>query len=169
MDKSLRTAARTGNVTDLYNLIQRDGNILRHFDEVEFVDTPLHIAAEERCIRFAMEMMNLKPAFARKLNQQGLSPLHIAVKQGHKEMALRFLEMDKDLVRVKGKNGKTPLHFISEAGNHDGMLDRILEICPQCIQDVTIENRNALHIAVENNRLDVLQVLIRTLWKTDYY
>lgn len=72
-----------------------------------------------------MEMMNLKPAFARKLNQQGLSPLHIAVKQGHKEMALRFLEMDNDLVRVKGKN--------------------------------------------ENNRLDVLQVLIRTLWKTDYY
>ncbi|KAK8277241.1 hypothetical protein V6Z11_D10G254200 [Gossypium hirsutum] len=121
----LRTAARTGNVTDLYNLIQRDGNVLRHFDEVEFVDTPLHIAAEEGCIRFAMEMMNLKPAFARKLNQQGLSPLHIAVKQGHKEMALRFLEMDNDLVRVKGKN--------------------------------------------ENNRLDVLQVLIRTLWKTDYY
>ncbi|MBA0665288.1 hypothetical protein Goklo_005167 [Gossypium klotzschianum] len=116
-----------------------------------------------------MEMMNLKPAFARKVNQQGLSPLHIAVKQGHKEMALRFLEMDNDLVRVKGKNGKTPLHFLSEAGNHDGMLDRILEICPQCIQYVPIENRNALHIAVENNRLDVLQVLIRTLWKTDYY
>ncbi|MBA0786843.1 hypothetical protein Gotri_027517 [Gossypium trilobum] len=169
MDERLRTAARTGNVTDLYNLIQRDGNVLRHFDEVEFVDTPLHIAAEEGCIRFAMEMMNLKPAFARKLNQQGLSPLHIAVKQGHKEMALRFLEMDNDLVRVKGKNGKTPLHFLSEAGNHDGMLDRILEICPQCIQYVPIENRNALHIAVENNRLDVLQVLIRTLWKTDYY
>ncbi|KAG4127534.1 hypothetical protein ERO13_D10G221100v2 [Gossypium hirsutum] len=125
MDERLRTAARTGNVADLYNLIQRDGNVLRHFDEVEFVDTPLHIAAEEGCIRFAMEMMNLKPAFARKLNQQGLSPLHIAVKQGHKEMALRFLEMDKDLGRVKGKN--------------------------------------------ENNRLDVLQVLIRTIWKTDYY
>ncbi|MFQ6646875.1 hypothetical protein Gotur_019015, partial [Gossypium turneri] len=55
MDERLRTAARTGNVTDLYNLIQRDGNVLRHFDEVEFVDTPLHIAAEEGCIRFAME------------------------------------------------------------------------------------------------------------------
>ncbi|XP_017647982.1 ankyrin repeat-containing protein BDA1-like [Gossypium arboreum] len=169
MDETLRTAARTGNVTDLYNLIQRDGNVLRHFDEVLFVDTSSHIAADEGCIRFAVEIMNLKPAFARKQNHQGLSRLHIAVKQGHKEMALRFLEIDKDLVRVKGKNGKTPLHFISEAGNHDGMLDRILEICPQCIQDVTIENRNALHvIAVENNRLDVLQVLIRTLWKTDY-
>ncbi|XP_052876630.1 ankyrin repeat-containing protein BDA1-like isoform X1 [Gossypium arboreum] len=104
MDESLRTAARTGNVTGLYNLIQRDGNVLRHFDEVEFVNTPLRIAAEERCIRFAMEMMKLKPAFTRKLNQQGLSPLHIAVKQGHKEMALRFLEIDKYLVRVKGKN-----------------------------------------------------------------
>nr|KJB73774.1 hypothetical protein B456_011G250700 [Gossypium raimondii] len=143
MDERLRTAARTGNVTDLYNLIQRDGNVLRHFDEVEFVDT--HIAAEEGCI----------------------SPLHIAVKQGHKEMALRFLEMDNDLVRVKGKNGKTPLHFLSEAGNHDGMLDRILEICPQCIQYVPIENRNALHIAVENNRLDVLQLKLLLNCKAD--
>ncbi|PPR92169.1 hypothetical protein GOBAR_AA28494 [Gossypium barbadense] len=148
MDERLRTAAGTGNVSDLYSLIQRDGNVLRHFDEVEFVETPLHIAAEEGCIRFAMEMMSLKPSFARKLNQQGLTPLHLAVTKGHTSMVLRFLEIDKDLVRVKGKNGKTPLHIITEVGNHNGLLERFLEICPQSIRDVTIENRNALHIAI---------------------
>ncbi|MBA0780751.1 hypothetical protein Gotri_004814 [Gossypium trilobum] len=124
---------------------------------------------DEGCIRFAMEMMKLKPSFARKLNQQYLSPLHLAVRKGHRRMVLRFLEIDKDLIRAKGKNGNTPLHIISEVGNHNGMLDRFLEICPQSIRDVTIENRNALHIAVENDRLDVLQVLIQTLRKTDYY
>ncbi|KAL1079916.1 hypothetical protein V6Z11_D10G253200 [Gossypium hirsutum] len=139
MNERLSTAARTGNVSDLYSLIQRDGNVLRHFDEVEFVETPLHIAAEEGCIRFAIELMNLKPSFARKLNHQGLSPIHLALKKGHKEMVLRFLEIDKDLVRVRGKNY------------------------------VTTENRNALHIATENNKLDVFQVLIRTLKKNNYY
>ncbi|MBA0571281.1 hypothetical protein Golob_004862, partial [Gossypium lobatum] len=116
-----------------------------------------------------MEMMKLKPSFARKLDQQYLSPLHLAVTKGHRRMVLRFLEIDKDLIRVKGKNGNTPLHIISEVGNHNGLLDRFLEICPQSILDVTIENRNALHIAVENDRLDVLQVLIQTLRKADYY
>ncbi|KAK8277617.1 hypothetical protein V6Z11_D10G285500 [Gossypium hirsutum] len=170
MDERLRTAARTGNVSDLYSLIEIDGNALKQFDEEEFVETPLHIAAEEGyCIRFAMEMMSLKPSFASKLNKQGLTPLHLAVTKGHTSMVLRFLEINKDLARVKGKNGKTPLHIITEVGNHNGLLDRVLEICPQSIRDVTVENRNALHIAVENDRLDVLRVLLQTLRKTDCY
>nr|KJB73759.1 hypothetical protein B456_011G249400 [Gossypium raimondii] len=139
MDENLRKATRTGKVNELYRVIQSNGNVLRHFDEVEFIETPLHIAAEEGRIEFAMEMMNLKPSFARKLNHQGLSPLHIAVRKGHKEMALRFLEIGKHLVRVRGK------------------------------KDVTTENRTALHIAIQNNRLDVLQLLFRTLKRKDYY
>ncbi|MFQ6646891.1 hypothetical protein Gotur_020586, partial [Gossypium turneri] len=168
MDENLRKAARTGKVNELYRVIQRNGNVLRRVDDVEFMETPLHIAAEEGCIEFAMEMMNLKPSFARKLNHQGLSPLHIAVRKGHKEMALRFLEIDKHLVRVRGKKGKTPLHYLCKAGNQLGLLDTFLEASPDYLQDVTIENRTALHIAIQNNRLDVLQLLIRTLKRKDY-
>ncbi|TYG51608.1 hypothetical protein ES288_D10G272200v1 [Gossypium darwinii] len=168
MDENLRKAARTGKVNELYRVIQRNGNVLRRVDEVEFMETPLHIAAEEGCIEFAMEMMNLKPSFAQKLNHQGLSPLHIAVRKGHREMALRFLEIDKHLVRVRGKKGKTPLHYLCKAGNQLGLLDIFLEASPDCLQDVTIENRTALHIAIQNNRLDVLQLLIRTLKRKDY-
>ncbi|KAB2010614.1 hypothetical protein ES319_D10G252000v1 [Gossypium barbadense] len=133
------------------------------------METPLHISAEEGCIEFAMEMMNLKPSFSRKLNHQGLSPLHIAVRKGHKEMALRLLEIDKHLVRVRGKKGKTPLHYLSKVGNQLGLLDTFLEPSPDSIQDVTIENRTALHIAIQNNRLDVLQLLIPTLKRKDYH
>ncbi|XVE69058.1 hypothetical protein DITRI_Ditri09bG0119100 [Diplodiscus trichospermus] len=105
MDDSLRRAAREGKVCELYRLIQRDGNVLRRIDQVEFIDTPLHIAADAGCIDFAMEIMSLKPSFARVLNQEGLSPIHLAVKQGHKEIVLRLLQIDKDLVRVRGKKG----------------------------------------------------------------
>ncbi|PPD73771.1 hypothetical protein GOBAR_DD29303 [Gossypium barbadense] len=174
MDENLRKATRTGKVNELYRVIQSNGNVLRHFDEVEFIETPLHIAAEEGRIEFAMEMMNffqqnLKPSFARKLNHQGLSPFHIAVRKGHKEMALRFLEIGKHLVRVRGKKGRTPLHYLCKVGNQLGLLDTFLEASPDCIQDVTTENRTALHIAIQNNRLDVLQLLFRTLKRKDYY
>ncbi|KAG8480415.1 hypothetical protein CXB51_025072 [Gossypium anomalum] len=169
MDEDLRNAARTGKVNELYRVIQRNGNVLRRFDEVEFIETPLHIAAEKECIEFAMEMMNLKPSFARKLNHQGLSPLHIALREGHKEMALRFLEINKDLVRVRGKKGNTPLHYLCKVGNQLDLLDTFLEASPDCLQDVTIKNRTALHIAIENNRLDVLQLLIRALKRKDYF
>ncbi|MFQ6665543.1 hypothetical protein Gotur_032250 [Gossypium turneri] len=161
MDENLRKAARTGKV--------RNGNVLRRVDEVEFMETLLHIAAEEGCIEFAMEMMNLKPSFAQKLNHQGLSPLHIAVRKGHKEMAVRLLKIDKHLVRVRGKKDKTPLHYFSKVGNQLGLLDTFLEASLDCIQDVTIENRTALHIAIQNNRLDVLQLLIRTLKRKVYH
>ncbi|KAK8577206.1 hypothetical protein V6N13_122198 [Hibiscus sabdariffa] len=101
-------------------------------------------------------MMNLKPSFARKLNHQGLSPIHLALEKGHTELVLRLMEIDKELVRVKGKNGETPLHYISKVGNHDDLLDKFLEACSNCIRDVTTRNHTALHIAVENRRLDVL-------------
>ncbi|KAE8669236.1 putative Ankyrin repeat protein [Hibiscus syriacus] len=169
MDQSLRTAARVGNVSELYTLIHRNGNVLRRLDEVEFIETPLHIAAEEGCLGFAMEIMSLKPSFSRKLSQQGLSPMHLAVERGHKEMALRILEIDSGLARIKGKNGETPLHYISKFGNCDDLLHKMLEASPDCIRDVTNQNRTALHMAVENKRLDVLQVLIGALRRKDYY
>ncbi|KAG4127531.1 hypothetical protein ERO13_D10G221000v2 [Gossypium hirsutum] len=168
MDNILERAARAGNISELYTLIERDGNVLKRFDEVEFVNTPLHIAVDEGCIEFAMEIMSLKPSFARKLNHQGLSPIHLAVEKGNQEMALRLIETDNDLVRVRGKNGVTPLHYICEVGTHDGLLDTFLKTCPDSIRDVTTANCTALHIATENNRLDALQVLTRTLRKKDY-
>nr|KJB73770.1 hypothetical protein B456_011G250300 [Gossypium raimondii] len=152
MDQSFRTISRTADFSELYKLIQSDGNVLRSFDEVEFIETPLHVAANEG-----------------KLNQQGLKPIHLALEKGHKEMVLRFLQMDKDLVRVTGKNGETPLHYIIKVGNHDSLLETFLKACPDCIRDVTTENRSALHIAAEKKRLDVLQILIRMLKKKDYY
>ena len=171
MDESLRQAALGGNVSDLYILIQRDGNVLRRIDEVEFIDTPLHIAADAGCIDFAMEIMSLKPSFARKLNQQGLSPIHLAVEKGHTELVLYLMENAKDLVRVKGKKGETPLHYvISREENHQlQLLTRFIEDCPESIRDVTTENQTALHIAVRNNKEEALKILCKMLRKTEYY
>ncbi|KAE8669241.1 putative Ankyrin repeat-containing protein [Hibiscus syriacus] len=169
MDPNLKTAAESGNVSQLYELIERDGNILRRFDKVEFIETPLHIAAEKGCIGFAMEILNLKPSFSRKLNHRGLSPMHIAVEKRQQEMALRLLEVDKDVVRVRGKNGETPFHYLCKLEDQHRLLDRFMQASPECIGDVTVQNRTALHIAVESNRPDILKVLLRSLGKEEYY
>ncbi|KAE8669238.1 putative Ankyrin repeat-containing protein [Hibiscus syriacus] len=169
MDQNLKTAAESGNVSQLYELIERDGNVLRRFDKVEFIETPLHIAAEKGCIGFALEIMNLKPSFAKKLNHRGLSPMHTAVGMEQQEMALRLLEVDKDVVRVRGKNGETPFHYLCKLENQPRLLDRFMQASPECMRDVTVQNRTALHIAVESIRPDVLKALLRSLGKKDYY
>ncbi|XVF83527.1 hypothetical protein PTKIN_Ptkin16aG0496000 [Pterospermum kingtungense] len=170
MNENLRKAAREGNVSDLYRLIQRDGNVLRRIDEVEFIDTPLHIAADAGCMDFAMEIMSLKPSFARKLNHEGLSPIHLAVEKGHAELVLNLIENAKDLIRTKGKKGETPLHYVitREENSQVPLLLRFLEDCPESIRDVTTEKQSTLHIAVRNNKLQALKILCNMLRKSDF-
>ncbi|WRX12630.1 hypothetical protein QQP08_005117 [Theobroma cacao] len=50
-----------------------------------------------------MELMNLKPSFARKLNQRGFSPIHLALQTKQEKMVDDLLSIDEDLVRVKGR------------------------------------------------------------------
>ncbi|XVF83523.1 hypothetical protein PTKIN_Ptkin16aG0495600 [Pterospermum kingtungense] len=168
MDESLKMASMEGNVSKLYRLIQEDRNILKRIDKEEFIDTPLHIAADAGCIDFAIEIMNLKPSFARKLNEQGFSPIHLALEKGHEKLALLLLEKDKDVVRVKGRNGETPLHYAITIKRSRSLLAKFLKARPECIGDVTTTNQNALHIATTNDNFEALKLLCRRLLNTDY-
>ena len=167
----LNEIALHGNIEAFYSLIIReDVRILEDIDELPFFDTPLHIAASAGSpehVQFAMEMMRLKPSFARKLNPNGYSPIHLAVQAGHTQMVLRLLQVDGDLVCVKGKEGRTPLHDAAAAATeqHLKLLDKFLLVCPNSIEDVTIQNQTALHIALENNNLDAFKRLVRWLRK----
>jgi ankyrin repeat protein len=86
---------------------------LERIDVIPFVDTPLHIAASAGHTQFAMEIMKLKPSFARKLNQDGFTPMHLALQNNQTQVVLQLLDVDEDLVRVQGREGVTPLHYRS--------------------------------------------------------
>ncbi|TYH73526.1 hypothetical protein ES332_D05G335500v1 [Gossypium tomentosum] len=161
MDPRLRDATETGKIDGLRVLIREDPYIFEHIDKIPFADTPLHIAAKEGQIEFAMEMMNLKPSFARKLNPDGLSPMHLAVANGKTELVLRLLQTDKDLVLVKGTEGKTPFHCVVTMGNSQSqLLVEVLEACPECIEDVTVRNETALHLALIKEQMKAFNILI---------
>ena len=91
--------------------------------DLSFINTPLHIAASYGNIQFGLELMNLKPSFARKLDSNRFSPIHLALQNGHIELVRRLLQLDGDLVRVKGREQLTPLHYVVESGEHLDLLD----------------------------------------------
>ncbi|PPR82572.1 hypothetical protein GOBAR_AA38144 [Gossypium barbadense] len=153
----LREAAKAGNIDSLYAVIRKDPYILDRIDQVPFIDTPVHVAVTSGQDDFAVEVMNLKPSLARKLNTDGYSPIHLAIQ--NERMVLRLLEIDKDLVRVKGREGYTPLHCAAEQGNLR-LLAQFLVDYPEC---------TALHIAAKNNKLEAVQVLAQSLRRTYFY
>jgi ankyrin repeat protein len=160
----LRPAAEEGNVDLLYTVIIDNPSVLEDIDSKQFFETPLHIAASNEHLHFAIEVMNLKPSFALKLNPEGLSPIHIAIQKKNVKMVMRFVDMNEDLVRVKGKGGRTPLHLASEIGDVD-ILAELLLACPDSIQDVTVKGQTALHIAAENEKYEALHLLVCFLKK----
>ncbi|XP_010462702.1 PREDICTED: ankyrin repeat-containing protein ITN1-like [Camelina sativa] len=103
-------------------------------------------------------MLNLKPSFARKLNTSGYSPLHLAVDYDQRGFVSRMLWLDHSLARVKGRNGITPFLSLVLRGKADLVAECLLT-SPECIEDVNVNGQNALHLAVINDRFEVLQVL----------
>lgn len=105
MDPRLFVATQIGNIHELYEAIHENPYLLESIDAVPFINTPLHVASAAGNLPLAMEIMNLKPSFARKLNTDGLSPLHLAIEEGQSRLVLSLLKIDPDLVRLRGREG----------------------------------------------------------------
>lgn len=80
MDPRLAEAARSGNTDTLYALLRGDPYLLENIEAlVPFINTPLHEVVISKQTGFAIEMMNLNPSFARKLNPDGFTLMHLTV------------------------------------------------------------------------------------------
>uniref|UniRef100_A0A7N2KL98 PGG domain-containing protein n=1 Tax=Quercus lobata TaxID=97700 RepID=A0A7N2KL98_QUELO len=161
----LKQVAQHGNIDAFYKLIQEDVKLLEAIDELPFVDTPLHTAASVGNVPFAMEMMRLKPSLASKPNPDGFSPLHLALLREQIEMVRRLVQVDGDLVRVKAKEGSTLLHYAVTTDDHLDQLVEFLSVCPHSIEEVTIRNETALHIALKYDKLEAFKLLVGWLRK----
>ncbi|XP_059441845.1 ankyrin repeat-containing protein BDA1-like [Corylus avellana] len=171
MDQSLKDAAQQGNIDTLYELIQKDANVLDRIDDIPFVETHLHIAASTGRTRFAMEIMKLKLSFARKLNQNGFTPMHLALQKLHElekspdlqrnltQVVDRLLDIDSELVRVQGREGVTPFHYVAQIGNLD-LLTKFSKGCPKSLEDVTIRRENVLHVVLKYDKIEAFRLLL---------
>ncbi|KAF8083863.1 hypothetical protein N665_0748s0008 [Sinapis alba] len=155
----IKKAAQDGEIERLYKLVEEDPYILKHFERVPFCETPLHTAAEKGQTHFAMELMNLKPSLALKLNASGFSPMHLALQNNHIRTVRGFIAMDSSLVSIKGRGRITPLHHVARLGDAE-LLGEFLFSCPSSIDDLTIKCETALHIAVKNHWFEAIKVLL---------
>ena len=161
--EEVKEVAEKGNIDGFYDLIKKDVKYLERIDEFPFIDTPLHTAASTGDIPVAMEIMRLKPSFARKPNPEGFIPIDLALKNEHFKMVHQLLHVDQDLVRVRGRGNMTPLHHVAKIGGQLDLLNEFMSICPESITDVTTENETALHIAIKNDNIEYFKALVRWL------
>ncbi|CAA7049203.1 unnamed protein product [Microthlaspi erraticum] len=158
MESKFLLVTQSGSVDALYSLIKEDQSIIQKVDDCLFIHTPLHEASSTGKMDLAMELMVLKPSFAKKLNEDGLSPLHLAVENQQGELASELVKFDPSLVRVRGRGGMTALHLVVKKGDVD-LLTEFLRACPQSIRDANVNGETALHVAVMNKKYEELQVL----------
>ncbi|CAH2069981.1 unnamed protein product [Thlaspi arvense] len=166
MDSRSLWIAQSGDVNALYSLIQEDPCTLQKFEVAPFIHTPLHEASYIGKIDLAMELMILKPSFAKKLNENGLSPLHLAVENHQVELAQELIKFDPSLIRVRGRGGMTPLHLVARKGDVD-LLTEFLGACPDSIRDANVNGETALHIKNRYEELKVLRGWMQRTRKSD--
>ncbi|PPD75239.1 hypothetical protein GOBAR_DD27833 [Gossypium barbadense] len=159
MDEQLRMAAKNGDVDALYVKLAQDPYLLDRIDHLPIVDTPLHVAAIAGKHHFAMEVANLKPSLAWKLNHVGLSPMHLALQHKCTKMVRGLITINSQLIRVKAKGMITPLHYLAQTEDPD-LLAELLSTCPSSIEDTTIHCETAAHVAIRNCSIRCFKVLL---------
>ncbi|KAJ8573407.1 hypothetical protein K7X08_009918 [Anisodus acutangulus] len=167
MDRRLWEAAQKGDVHHLQSLIKEDPLILRAVP-LAGTETPLHIACLSGHLDFAKEIINLRPEFARELNQDGFTPLHIASANGDIEIVKLLLNVDRNICLLKGKNRLIPLHYAVIKGRKNVMRE-LLVASPDSAEEVTARGETCLHLAVKNHQFEAFKLLLENLNEINKY
>ncbi|KAL7150402.1 hypothetical protein ABFS83_05G109700 [Erythranthe nasuta] len=165
MEEIILSATEDEGIASLYSLIRGDPDFLQTFDRSQFADTPLHRAAGEGRTQLALEIQRLMPSFGRKLNPDGLTPVDLAMRRGHRQTVRALVKLSPELVGVQGREGITPLHYAAETDDAE-LLEEFLFRCPKSVEERTVREESAVHVAVKNRKLAAVRVLVRWLQKT---
>ncbi|KAL7111747.1 hypothetical protein ACP275_05G108900 [Erythranthe tilingii] len=105
------------------------------------------------------------PSFGRKLNPDGLTAVDLALRRGHRQTVRALVKLSPELVGVQGREGITPLHYAAETDDAE-LLEEFLCRCPKSVEELTVREESAVHVAVKNRKLAAVRVLVRWLQKT---
>ncbi|CAF3694746.1 unnamed protein product [Rotaria socialis] len=104
-------------------------------------------------------ILKREPRAAEQLDNKGRNFLHVAVQNGDIESVLFLLTVHVNVNNcVQDASKFTPLHLSVQIGSE--IILRNLILAGGKINDVTANSRSALHIAAENNRAAICNILL---------
>ena len=165
MDQRLYEASQSGNIHLLHQLLVENPLLLHSLALDSTNNDPIHVASLAGHVGFVKELISLKPALAKEMNQDGFSPMHIASANGYLEIVGELLKVDQRLCRLKGRDQWTPLHHAARSGRVE-IVKEIVLACPESVEDVTVQGETALHLAVKNCQFGAVEVLVELVTET---
>ncbi|GMJ10280.1 hypothetical protein like AT4G03500 [Hibiscus trionum] len=146
MDPQLLTAARTGDVNLIKQLVDAEKNILS--STTPQGNTALHMAARFGYKALVEEIMNCQPSLVHKTNLKGETPCHVTAKAGWFDVLLLFKAAVEDMARVRDVNGDTPLHC-AVRNNHKLVVWLLVEGDQEALGMVNNAGQSPLVIAID--------------------
>jgi len=116
----IHEAAKSGDITKLRELLDRDPKLLYSKDEIG--KTPVHWAVgkgQPEALTVLLKEYKADPNI--RNNNEG-TPLHVAASQAQPECALILIEHGAD-VNARTRNDSTPLHFAAYKGRKPGHIE----------------------------------------------
>ncbi|PPR89353.1 hypothetical protein GOBAR_AA31334 [Gossypium barbadense] len=160
MDERLKRAAETGNLDALYSFIHHDANVFKRIDKMEFVDTPLHVAAVAG-----------NTGLIRVEGKEGFSDLHhVALDENYIHLLSRVLNTCPDCIFDLTVRRQTALHIAAESNNFEA-FKAMLEWIQSAFEDnksmrskiLNFQDKDSntvLHLAASINHPQMIKLLI---------
>ncbi|OEL15505.1 Ankyrin repeat-containing protein [Dichanthelium oligosanthes] len=117
----------------------------------------LHHAIRRGYEMLALELIEAEPALTKAVNIYKESPMFIAAMRNFTDVVEKLLAMPDS--SHSGASGFNALHAAVRNGNSD-IAKRILNRHPQLISEETENNLTPMHLAVSEEKIDVLTVLL---------
>jgi len=155
---ALHYAAKNNNF-EIFRELIKGGAFINDFDNQW--NTPLHIACEEKQIKFIHHVLNTYHGNLININSSNINgdtPLHIVCESGIYEISRLLLE-NGARADVLNKNHETPLHIACKYNNKI-TINLLLEKYPDIINKRSISGKTALYCAVEMNNCSVVSCLL---------
>lgn len=148
---------------ELQTLLGENPDILEQAYLITAPDTCLHVAALAGSLSSVKEIIDRKPDWVNRLNNDGLNAIHIASANGNAEIVRVLLEKDAEQHRVRSSDGRIALHFAVLVGNVDVLRELVETRWPECEPDLWDGDESALHFALRNNQVEAFTQLLRML------
>uniref|UniRef100_A0ACD5TX91 Uncharacterized protein n=1 Tax=Avena sativa TaxID=4498 RepID=A0ACD5TX91_AVESA len=122
--------------------------------------TALHQAVLHDNITALEILLNNIVELVELTDSSGKNVLHYATQHNRDHMVSMLLNKNSTLIYRKNIEEHTPLHMAAKYGSVEAAR-ALLKQCPDAIDMVDLDGRNVLHIAIINNKVSMLELLLK--------